>query len=77
MDAEITAENRREYLLAYLPEIAMQCRDGDLITYMEFNGWGLQYDVGFSTDISQSCIWITPWVLEPFDNSTTRCDDVV
>ena len=67
MEANITDENRRAYKEAYLPEIAMQARDGQMIAYMEFDGWGISYDVGFSTDISQNCIWITPWVLEPDD----------
>ncbi len=29
-----------------------------------FSGWGIFYETGFSTDISENCMWITPYVRE-------------
>jgi hypothetical protein len=30
-------------------------------------GYGINYQNGFSTDISESCIWISPFIKQPGD----------
>ena len=67
MDGYNRSEDREYMKLAYLPEMAMQFRDGEMIVSIEWPGWGVLYDSGFSTDISQKCIWLTSYVMEPSD----------
>jgi hypothetical protein len=38
-----------------------------VIFQASLNGAGIYYSGGFSTDISESCIWITPFIKEPGD----------
>ena len=39
-----------------------------MLLNLQFNGAGIHHDGGgFSTDISETCHWLTPFVLEPED----------
>jgi hypothetical protein len=39
----------------------------DLILSLTLKGFGIHYETGFSTDFSESCIWMTPLIKEPGD----------
>lgn len=62
---ELTPENLAEYKSAYISEIAAQFRRGQMIQAIDFAGSGVFFQPGFSTDLGESCSWITPFVLEP------------
>ena len=58
----------KKYKQIYLPEIASQFRLNDILLSLEFGPgfFGVNHDGGgFSTDISDTCHWLTPFVLEP------------
>jgi hypothetical protein len=43
-------------------------RPREMILNMQFNGIGINHDGGgFITDISETCHWLTPFVLAPGD----------
>ena len=49
-------------------QVASQFKQKDMILNLQFNGAGIHHDGGgFSTDISETCHWLTPFVLEPDD----------
>ena len=49
-------------------QVANQYRQKDMFVNFQFNGAGINHDGGgFSTDISETCHWLTPFVLEPED----------
>ena len=59
-----TDEQKKNRIL----ELANQYRQKDMLLNMQFNGAGIHHDGGgFSTDISETCHWLTPFVLEPDD----------
>lgn len=65
---ELTPEERLSMTKkkAFLNEIASQFRPQEVILSMKFNGYGINHDGGgFTTDISETCHWLTPFVLEP------------
>lgn len=67
---DIAEEERFDdvYKKAFLPEIATQFRAKEVLVHLQFNGAGINHDGGgFSTDISETCHWLTPFVLEPGD----------
>ena len=52
----------------FLPEVAAQFRSDEVLLMLEFKGAGMSHDGGgFSTDISDTCHWLTPFVSEPED----------
>ena len=60
----------KKYKQIYLPEIASQFRTNEILLSLEFDPgfFGVNHDGGgFSTDISDTCHWLTPFVLEPED----------
>jgi hypothetical protein len=57
----LKAELRR----AYITELASQFRDEELIVNLKIKGFGMHYEGGFSTDFSESCVWMTPFIKEP------------
>ena len=66
------AENERQlkkHKTIYLPEIASQFRPSEIFLSIKFDtGFGINHDGGgFSTDISDTCHWLTPFVNEPED----------
>ncbi len=50
---------------AYVPELASQFREGELILRLEMKGVAINYQSGFTTDIAESCIWLTPFIKKP------------
>ena len=56
-----------QYSRSYLPELATQFRKEDLILRIKLAGYGIQYSGGFTTDVSESCIWLTPFIKQPGD----------
>ena len=48
-------------------ELATQWRHGEMIAGVKFRGWGFFAEMGFSTDISETCQWITPFRVKPED----------
>ena len=58
-----------KYKRIYLPEIASQFRSDNVLLSLDFSsGFGINHDGGgFSTDISDTCHWLTPFVQEPED----------
>ena len=50
---------------AFIVEMSAQFRSGELIAQVNFNGFGTYLEYGFSTDVSESCIWMTPMVKRP------------
>ena len=58
----------KKYKRIYLPEVATQFRSTGVILSVDFKGYGVNHDGGgFSTDISDTCHWLTPFVKEPED----------
>ena len=53
-------------------ELASQWREGEMLPRIEFPGFSLFYEFGFSTDISETCVWITPHVKQPGDPQDFR-----
>jgi len=65
-ELEISDEaDELKYARAYITEIANQFRDEELIVYLKLKGSGAFYQPGFSTDVSESCAWITPFIKPP------------
>ncbi len=56
-----------KFARAYISEIANQFRDEELIVKIKVKGSGMFYQPGFSTDISESCAWLTPFIKPPSD----------
>ena len=68
MDIEEEERFNPEYKLAFLLEIATQFRAKEVLINIQFNGAGIHHDGGgFATDVSDTCHWLTPFVLEPGD----------
>ena len=58
----------KDYKRAYLPEVASQFNSKEVLLSVNFKGFGINHDGGgFSTDISDTCHWMTPFVIEPED----------
>ena len=53
----------------YFAQIASQFHweKNDVILNLQFNGVSIVHDSTFSTDISESCHWLTPFVKQPDD----------
>lgn len=66
---KIPAEERfdPEYKILYFTEVASQFRAKEVLVNMGFNGDGIYHESGFSTDTSNSCNWLTPFVKMPPD----------
>lgn len=56
----------------YLPEIASQYRNREMIARIRFPGYGAFIDPGFSTDLSETCTWLSSFVKEPDDTYDLR-----
>ena len=56
----------------YLPEIASQYRNREMIARIRFPGYGAFIDPGFSTDLSETCTWLSSFVKEPDDSYDLR-----
>ncbi len=53
---------------AFFPEIAAQFRLKDSILKVDFDGFAINHDGGgFTTDVSETCHWLTPFTKEPSD----------
>lgn len=48
-------------------ELASQFRDRELIAQVDFAGFGAYYESRFTTDISETCVWFTPFWKQPRD----------
>lgn len=48
-------------------EIASQFRERDLVVQVNFTGFGAFYSSQFTTDVSDTCVWFTPYWKEPKD----------
>ena len=49
-------------------QLASQFDPFDMMLHLDFNGAGINHDGGgFSTDVSETCHWLTPFVTEPDD----------
>ena len=52
----------------YFSDVVSQFRPSDLLLLVDFKGEGIHHDGGsFSTDISDTCHWFTPFVKKPTD----------
>lgn len=60
---ETIADIRRASVI----ELASQFRDGEMITQIDFSGFGAFYAPSVHTDISESCVWLSPFWTEPSD----------
>ena len=69
-----TTEEEARYSRAYVTELASQYREEEFISRIQLKGSGIQFQVGFSTDVSESCIWVTPFIKPavPDDMSDVR-----
>jgi len=67
-----TTEDKFRYSRAYVTELAAQFREAEFLLRLQFKGSGAQVQIGFSTDISESCIWITPFIKPSEDMSDVR-----
>lgn len=67
-----TTEEEAKYSRAYITELAAQFREEEFILRIQLKGYGVQFQVGFSTDVSESCIWITPFIKYSEDMSDVR-----
>lgn len=57
-----------EYKKALLIEILTQFRDGEMIARYSFpGGFAVYQELGFSTDVSETCVWLSPLYVEPDD----------
>jgi len=50
---------------AFISEVGNQFRDEEFIVSVKLKGSGVFYQTGFSTDISESCTWLTPFIKHP------------
>jgi hypothetical protein len=50
---------------AHVPELASQFRENELILRLDMKGVAINYQSGFTTDIAEACIWLTPFIKEP------------
>ena len=62
---DANASTVRDLKSAFIVEMAAQFRSGEMIAQVNFNGFGTYLEYGFSTDVSESCIWMTPMVKRP------------
>ena len=67
-----TTEEEARYSRAYVTELASQYREEEFITRIQLKGSGVQFQVGFSTDVSESCQWVTPFIKPSDDMSDVR-----
>ena len=52
---------------AYITELAAQFGEQDLVVNFRMKGVGIHFEKGFSTDYSESCVWLTPFIKPPGD----------
>ena len=38
-----------------------------MVAEIKFPGYGVLYESGFSTDVSETCVWMTPFWIKPAD----------
>ena len=67
-----STEEEAKYSRAYVTELASQFREEEFITRIQLKGSGIQFQVGFSTDVSESCVWVTPFIKPSDDMSDVR-----
>lgn len=67
-----STEEEAKYSRAYVTELASQFREEEFIARVQLKGSGIQFQVGFSTDVSESCTWITPFIKYSEDMSDVR-----
>jgi hypothetical protein len=67
-----STEDEARYSRAYVTELASQFREEEFISRIQLKGSGIQFQVGFSTDVSESCIWVTPFIKPSDDMSDVR-----
>ena len=72
MIADVNEKNLMEYKRSMMVEIANQFRDQEMILKTKFPGYGIHVSPGFSTDLNENCIWITPFVKQPGDVQDLR-----
>lgn len=72
-DVELNStDDEAKYSRAYITELAAQFREEEFILRIQLKGYGVQFQVGFSTDVSESCIWLTPFIKFSEDMSDVR-----
>ena len=57
-----STEEETRYSRAYVTELALQYREEEFISRIQLKESGIQFQVGFSTDVSESCIWVSPFI---------------
>lgn len=67
-----TLEEKVRYARAYVTEMASQFREAEFLLRLQVKGSGAMVQIGFTTDISESCLWITPYILPPGNMSDVR-----
>jgi hypothetical protein len=67
-----TNEEKSRYGRAYVTELASQYREAEFLLWLQLKGSGAHVEIGFSTDVSESCIWITPFIKAPGDMTDLR-----
>ena len=68
MDVDESEWFSEELKKRYFLQLASQFKQDDILLNLDFNGAGINHDGGgFSTDISETCHWLTPFVNEPDD----------
>ena len=63
---------KKEKKQAYILELASQHKNGEMMPQISFYGHGVFYMSGFLTDVSENCIWLTPFVTRPSDKFKLR-----
>ncbi|XP_059078307.1 uncharacterized protein LOC131876825 [Tigriopus californicus] len=64
---DINEDTIAEIKRSSVVEAAAQFRDEEMITQVDFAGYGAFYESRFTTDISETCVWFTPFWERPSD----------
>jgi len=67
-----TVEEKVSYGRAFVTELASQFREAEFLLRLQLKGSGAMVEIGFTTDISESCLWITPYIKKPDNFSDLR-----
>ncbi|TRY75809.1 hypothetical protein TCAL_07005 [Tigriopus californicus] len=63
--ADRSPDNLDNLKRSAIVELASQFRDGEMVAWIQFSGFGAYYEPGFGTDIGETCSWLTPYWMEP------------
>ncbi len=62
---DLATMDRQQEKRQFFSNIAAQFRYGEMVSRIRFPGHGVIIDLGFSSDVSDTCTWMTPLVREP------------